>query len=79
MTMGIGIALVVIGAILTFALHFNVAGISIMTIGDILMIAGAVVFLISLVLTLSRRRAVSTSRTSVDAAGNTVKQQETIS
>ena len=49
--MGIGasIFLIVVGAILTFAVTADVSGIDIATVGWILMIAGAVGFLLSLV------------------------------
>ena len=49
--MGIGasIFLIVVGAILTFAVTADVRGIDIATVGWILMIAGAVGFLLSLV------------------------------
>jgi hypothetical protein len=55
MGIGTGIALVVIGAILAFAV-----------IGYILMAAGAVVFLISLILVLRHRQVSSTTRSAVD-------------
>jgi membrane protein implicated in regulation of membrane protease activity len=79
MTMGIGVFLFVVGAILAFAVHATVSGFSLMTAGDILMVAGVVVFAISLILTLSRRRSVSTARTGVDASGAQVTQRETVS
>ena len=49
--MGIGasIFLIVVGAILTFAVTADVSGIDIATVGWILMIAGAVGFLLSLI------------------------------
>jgi drug/metabolite transporter (DMT)-like permease len=42
MTIGGSIALIVLGAILAFAVEFDVAGLSISTIGIILMIGGLV-------------------------------------
>ena len=42
MTIGIGITLAAIGAILYFAVSATIAGVSINTIGVILMIAGAI-------------------------------------
>ncbi len=56
--MGIGtsIFLIALGAILKFAVHTSVSGISIQTIGVILMVAGAVGLVISLFLLASARR-----------------------
>jgi membrane-bound ClpP family serine protease len=68
MSIGTGVALVVIGAILYFAVHVSVAGIDIPTVGLILMAAGAIVFVIGLILLFSRRRSVSVSRSNVDPA-----------
>ncbi|GAA4775225.1 MULTISPECIES: DUF6458 family protein [Microbacterium] len=69
MGIGTGIALIAIGAIIAFAINVDLGGaIDLQLIGYILMAAGAVVFLISLVLVLRRRSSVSTSRTSVDPA-----------
>lgn len=42
MTIGGGIALIALGAILAFALEFDIAGINISVIGFILMVAGAI-------------------------------------
>ncbi|VXB98530.1 conserved hypothetical protein [Microbacterium sp. 8M] len=55
MGMGVGVVLFVIGAILEFALNLQVDWIDLHLVGYILMIAGAVVFLISLILLLVRR------------------------
>jgi hypothetical protein len=48
MTIGAGIFLIAVGAILKFATNFHVSGLSIDTIGVILMVAGAVGLLIGL-------------------------------
>ena len=48
MTIGASIVLIAIGAVLLFAVTASVAGLSVNTIGVILMIAGAVGLLISL-------------------------------
>jgi cytochrome c oxidase subunit IV len=58
MTIGAGIFLIAVGAILKFATNFHVQGVSIDTIGVILMIAGAVGLLIGLFqeIVWSRRR-----------------------
>ena len=55
MGMGVGVVLFVIGAILEFALNVQVSWIDLHLVGYILMIAGAVVFLLSLILLLVRR------------------------
>lgn len=69
MGIGSGIALFVIGAILAFAVNIDTGGfVNLDLIGYILMGAGVVVFLISLILMLRRRSTVSTSRTAVDPA-----------
>jgi hypothetical protein len=69
MGIGSGIALVVIGAILAFAVNVDLGGfVNLSLIGYILMVAGVVVFLISLVMMLRRRQTVSTARTGVDPA-----------
>lgn len=69
MGIGSGIALFVIGAILAFAVNVDTGGyVNLDLIGYILMGAGLLVFLISLVLVLRRRSTVSTSRTAVDPA-----------
>lgn len=69
MGIGSGIALVVIGAILVFAVNIDTGGfVDLDLIGYILMAAGVVVFLISLVLMFRRRTAESTTRSAVDPA-----------
>jgi hypothetical protein len=61
MTIGAGIFLIAVGAILKFATNIHVQGVSIDTIGVILMIAGAVGLLIGLFqeIVWSRRRGVA--------------------
>lgn len=68
MSIGLGILLIVIGAILTFALNFTVSWINLDLVGYILMGAGIVIVIIGIVLMTRRRRTTVTSR-SVDAAG----------
>ncbi|WP_309127410.1 DUF6458 family protein [Microbacterium sp.] len=55
MTIGTGIVLFVIGAILAFAINVEVEWANLDMIGYILMVAGAVAFLIGLVMLLVRR------------------------
>lgn len=79
MTMGTGVVLFVIGAVLAFAVHAQVAFISLTTAGTILMIAGAVVFVIGLALTIRGRRTVTTSRAAAGSTGapDTVQRETT--
>lgn len=69
MGIGSGIALFVIGIILAFAVNVDTGGfVNLDLIGYILMGAGVVVFLISLILTLRGRKTESLAATSVDPA-----------
>ncbi|HTL40245.1 MAG TPA: DUF6458 family protein [Pseudolysinimonas sp.] len=78
MSIGTGVVLFVIGAILTFALNFETGWVNLDLIGIILMVAGAVTFIVGLVLMTRRRSAVTTSRTGVDpASGERVTQRAT--
>ncbi|WP_127793766.1 DUF6458 family protein [Agromyces sp. LHK192] len=78
MSLGLGIVLFVIGAILAFALNATVDWIDLQLVGYILMGAGFVVALLSLILMARRRRTVTTSRTAVDpASGEQVRRDET--
>ena len=56
MGIGVSVFLIAIGAILTFAVHASVSGISIQTVGIILMIAGAIGLVVTLVIFAPRRR-----------------------
>lgn len=76
MGIGTGIVLFVIGAIVTFALNFDVGWADLDLIGYILMGAGIVVFLISLVLVLRKRSTVETIR-HVDNSGERLTERET--
>jgi hypothetical protein len=66
MGIGSGIFLFVVGAILTFAINIEVSWINLDLVGYLLMGAGVVVFLISLVLVLRRRSSTVTTRSAVD-------------
>ena len=68
MTMGTGVVLFVIGAILAFAVKVDLGFIDVATAGTILMAAGVVVFLVGLVLAFRGRRTVSSSRSAIDPA-----------
>ena len=76
MGIGSGIFLFVVGAILTFALNIETSVINLDLVGYILMGAGVVVFLISLVLVLRKRSSVSTVR-EVGGGQERVTQRET--
>ena len=76
MTMGTGVVLFVIGAILAFAVNVQTSFISLSTAGMILMVAGVVVFVIGLALTLRGRRTVTTARTAADAGSPQVVSRE---
>ena len=64
MTMGTGVVLFVVGAILAFATNVQTAFISLSTAGYILMVAGVVVFVVGLALAIRGRRTVSTTTAS---------------
>ena len=49
MTVGLGVLLIVIGAIIRYALHIEVAGVEEGTIGWILIVAGVVVAILGLI------------------------------
>ena len=66
MSIGTGVVLFVIGAILEYALNIQVSWIDLHMVGYILMIAGAVVFVLGLIFSLRRKRSVTTNRTVVD-------------
>ncbi len=76
MGIGSGIALFVIGAVLAFAVNLQNAWVNLDLIGFILMGAGVVVFIISLVLTLRKRSSVETIR-EIDNSGERITSHET--
>jgi Domain of unknown function (DUF6458) len=77
MSIGTGIGLFVVGAILAFAIHLNNAVVSLQLIGYILMVAGVVVFILGLVFMLRKRQSVTTVTSGVDADGRAVNQRRT--
>lgn len=79
MSIGTGIVLFVIGAILTFALNFETGFIDLDLVGYILMAAGAVTFVIGLVFAMRKRQSVTTVESGVDANGGSVQQRRTSS
>lgn len=68
MSIGGGIFLFVIGAILVWALNFDVQWVDLDMIGYIFMAAGVLIFLIGLVALFRRRSMRTTQRTAVDPA-----------
>jgi membrane-bound ClpP family serine protease len=66
MTLGGGIALIVIGAVLAFAINLENAFIDLHLIGYILMGAGVIVTIVGAVLLTRKRQSVTTSRTVAD-------------
>lgn len=76
MSIGTGIVLFVIGAILVFAVNLEVEVVNLDMIGYILMGAGVLVFLIGLIFLFKRRQTDSTVRT-VDPAGERVTRSQT--
>ena len=78
MSIGGGIALFVIGAILAFAVNVEVEWVNLDLIGYILMGAGAIIFVIGLVLLARRRQTDTVTRTAVDpVAGERVTRSST--
>ncbi|MFC9919329.1 DUF6458 family protein [Agromyces binzhouensis] len=78
MSLGLGIVLFAIGAVLAFALNLAVDWINLQMVGYILMAAGAVVIILGIILMARRRSSVSTQRTTVDpATGDRVTRNET--
>ena len=78
MSIGLGIFLFVVGAILTFALNLESEIINIDLVGYILMGAGLVTVIIGIALLARRRQSVSTTRSAVDpASGERVTQRST--
>jgi len=78
MNIGLGIFLFVVGAILRFAVRFQVSWIDLQLVGVLLMGAGIVVAIIGIVLLVRKRSSVTTVRTAVDpASGDSVASRET--
>ena len=78
MNIGLGIFLFVVGAILRFAVRFQVSWIDLQLVGDLLMGAGVVVAIIGIVLLVRKRSSVTTVRTAVDpTSGESVASRET--
>jgi hypothetical protein len=72
MSIGVGVVLIVIGAILAFAVSASVSGIDLVLIGWILMGAGALVLLLSLLFFLPRSRRARSTAVTTDGAGRQI-------
>jgi hypothetical protein len=80
MSIGTGIVLFVIGAIVTFAIGVDAWGaVNLDLIGYILMGAGLIVFVVGMVAMFRRRQSVETVHSGVDANGVGVTKRETLS
>jgi hypothetical protein len=78
MSIGSGIALFVIGAILAFAVNVQLDVINLDLIGYLLMGAGAIIFIIGLILAVRKRESSTTVRSAVDpATGESVQRRST--
>lgn len=78
MSIGLGIFLFVVGAILRFAIRVQVSWIDLQLVGNLLMGAGVVVAIIGVVLLVRKRSSVTTVQSGVDpATGQSVSSRET--
>lgn len=76
MSIGTGIVLFVIGAILTFAINVDLGGaVNLDLIGYILMGAGLIVFIVGLVFAFRKRQSVTTVRSGVAPDGEQVTER----
>ena len=79
MSIGTGIVLFVIGAILAFAVNLENAVIDLHMVGYLLMGAGFIVFVLGLIFMMRRRQSVTTVQSGVDASGAAVTERRTSS
>lgn len=78
MSIGLGIFLFVVGAVLTFALNISVDWINLDLVGYLFMGAGIVIVIIGLILMMRRRSSVITERSAVDStSGERVTERAT--
>ncbi|RFA14151.1 hypothetical protein B7R22_11135 [Subtercola boreus] len=77
MSLGLGIFLIAVGAILAFALDVTVSWIDVKTVGYILMGAGFVIVIIGIALIARKRSSTATTRSAVDpVSGEQVTRSE---
>lgn len=77
MGIGTGIFLIVVGAVLAFALNIEVSWVDLDLVGYLLMGAGFLVFLISIVMMARKRSTTSTVRQVDNGGAERVTQRET--
>jgi membrane-bound ClpP family serine protease len=77
MSIGSGIFLFVVGAILAFALNLEVAWVDLDLVGYLLMAAGAIIFVIGLVLAARKRESTTTVRSGTGVNGEAVTERRT--
>jgi Na+/proline symporter len=77
MSIGTGIVLFVIGAVLAFAINLQNSVVDLHLIGYILMGAGVVVFILGLIFMLRKRQSTTTVRSGVGANGEQVSERST--
>lgn len=77
MTAGVGVFLIVVGAILTWAVEFDISGFDIQNVGYIFLAAGVVVLLASLFLSARGRRSTATRSTVADTPNGPVVTEQT--
>lgn len=78
MSIGSGIVLFVIGAILAFALNVQLDWINLDLVGYLFMGAGFIVFIIGIAMAARKRQSITTQRTAVDpTSGEQVTQRST--
>jgi len=77
MSVGFGIFLIAVGAILAFAVQVSVEWVAFTTVGYILMAAGVVMVIVGIALMARKRSSVTTQHTQVDqASGEQVSRRE---
>jgi hypothetical protein len=79
MTIGSGISLIVIGAILAFAINIDVAWIDLDLVGGLLIGAGAIAFVIGLISMFRKRQSVTTVRTTPGHSSEVTESQRSTS
>jgi hypothetical protein len=77
MSIGTGIFLFVVGAVLAFALNFEVSWIDLDLVGYLLMGAGAIIFIIGIVLAARKRESTTTVRSGINENGENITQRRT--
>jgi hypothetical protein len=69
MGIGLGVFLIIVGAVLTFAVKAQVSGLDLVMIGWILMAGGVVVILLSLLIFMPRSRRARSTAITTDSLG----------